>query len=88
MFFLWASSNLVTISSAGKRKSYTVKEKLSIIERVKKDKSKAKIRKEIGIPEATICGWMGEAARLQSFVDKIESSGLERKKRDYQKMMP
>lgn len=47
----------------GKHKSYTVKGKL-IIERIKKGKSKGKIRKELGITEATISRWMGKETRL------------------------
>jgi transposase-like protein len=37
-----------------KRKNYTIVEKLKIIERVKKGKSKTSLFREHGIPEGTI----------------------------------
>jgi transposase-like protein len=64
-----------------KRKSYTIKEKLSVIERVKSGVSKAQIKRELGIPEGTIRGWITEEGRLRSFLDKLDNIlGLERKK--------
>lgn len=67
--------------SEKKRKSYNIKEKLDIIEKVKSGISKAKIKRDFGIPEGTIRGWVAEEKKLRSFVDKVdETSGLQRKK--------
>lgn len=64
-----------------KRKSYTVEEKLAIIDRVKKGTSKAHLKRELGIPESTIRGWMQEEERLLSFLDNVDkTSALLRKK--------
>lgn len=64
-----------------KRKAYSVKEKLDIINKVKSGVSKANIRREYGIPEGTVRGWMAEETKLNSFVDKLDQeTGLTRKK--------
>jgi predicted transcriptional regulator len=47
-----------------KTRSYTIKEKLSVIERVKSGVSKAQIKRELGIREGTIRGWLTEEGRL------------------------
>ncbi|XP_032817455.1 uncharacterized protein LOC116946555 isoform X3 [Petromyzon marinus] len=72
---LWVMANV------NRRKSYTIKEKLAIIERVKSGVSKAHINRELGIPEGTIRGWIAEEGRLRWFLDKLdEAPGLQRKK--------
>jgi hypothetical protein len=55
------------MTNINKRKSYTIKEKLSVIERVKSVVSKAQIKRELDIPEGTIRGWITEEGRLRSF---------------------
>jgi hypothetical protein len=44
------------MANINKRKSYTIKDKLSVIERVKSGVSKAQIKRELGIPEGTNTG--------------------------------
>uniref|UniRef100_S4R5E2 HTH CENPB-type domain-containing protein n=1 Tax=Petromyzon marinus TaxID=7757 RepID=S4R5E2_PETMA len=69
------------MANVNRRKSYTIKEKLAIIERVKSGVSKAHINRELGIPEGTIRGWIAEEGRLRWFLDKLdEAPGLQRKK--------
>jgi transposase-like protein len=69
------------MANFNKRKSYTIKEKLSIIERVKSDVSKAQIERDLGTPEGTIRGWITEERRLRPFLDKLDNIlGLERNK--------
>ncbi|KAK9721599.1 CENP-B N-terminal DNA-binding domain [Popillia japonica] len=64
-----------------KRHSYSVKEKLEIIKKVKSGVTKACIRREFGIPEGTVRGWMAEETKLNSFIDKLdEGTSLNRKK--------
>jgi hypothetical protein len=48
---------------------------------VKSGVSKAQIKRELGIPEGTIRGWITEERRLRSFLDKLDNTpGMERKK--------
>jgi transposase-like protein len=69
------------MANVNKRKSYTIKEKLTVIERVKSGVLKAQIERELGIPEGTIRGWIAEEGRLRSFLDKLDKTpGLEMKK--------
>jgi hypothetical protein len=69
------------MANINKRKSYTIKEKVTVIERVKSGVSKAQIKRELGIPEGTIRGWIAEEGRLCSFLDKLDKTlGLESKK--------
>lgn len=64
-----------------KRKAYSMKEKLEIINKVKNGISKASISKDFGIPEGTIRGWIAEESKLNSFVNKLdEDATLNRKK--------
>lgn len=66
---------------SAKRKTYTIKEKLCIIERVKRGDSKSSLFREFGVPEGTIRGWMKEEEKLLSFVDQVDDKiGLDRKK--------
>ena len=54
-----------------KQKSYSVAEKLKIIDRVC----------VCGVPEGTIWGWMKEEDKLRNFVNMVDSEiGLQRKK--------
>ncbi|XP_078467850.1 uncharacterized protein LOC144730896 isoform X1 [Lampetra planeri] len=72
---------LLVMANVNRRKSYTIKEKLAIIERVKSGVSKAHIHRELGIPEGTIRGWIAEEGRLRWFLDKLdEAPALQRKK--------
>jgi hypothetical protein len=69
------------MANVNKRKSYTIKEKLPVIEKVKSGVLKEQIKRELGIPEGTIRGWIAEEGRLRSFLDKLDKTpGLERKK--------
>ena len=66
---------------SAKRKTYTIKEKLGIIDRVKRGDSKSSLFREFGVPEGTIRGWMKEEDKLRSFVDQVDDKiGLDRKK--------
>ena len=47
-----------------KRKSYSVAEKLKIIDRVKRGETKASLSRVCGFPEGTIWGWMKEEDKL------------------------
>jgi transposase-like protein len=51
------------MANINKRRSYTKKDKLSVIERVKSGVSKAQVKRELGIPEGTIRGWITEEGR-------------------------
>jgi transposase-like protein len=61
------------VANINKRKSYTIKEKLSVIEQVKSGVSKAQIKRELGILEGTIRGWITEEGRLRSFLDQLDN---------------
>lgn len=64
-----------------RRKAYSLKEKIEIINKVKGGVSKASISREYGIPQGTVKGWFTEEAKLNSFVDKLDGdTGLTRKK--------
>ncbi|XP_069687968.1 tigger transposable element derived 5-like [Periplaneta americana] len=64
-----------------KRKSYSVKEKLAVIARIKNGESKSSIKKQCGIPEGTLRGWLDDEAKLLSFVNRVEDEvGLCRKR--------
>ncbi|XP_066903338.1 jerky protein homolog-like [Halyomorpha halys] len=64
-----------------KRKSYTVEEKLAIINRVKNGASKAQLKRELGIPESTIRGWVDEEEKLISFINNVDNNSALRRKR-------
>jgi hypothetical protein len=61
------------MANINKRKSYTIKEKLSVIEPVKSGVSKAQIKRELSIPKGTIRGWITEEGRLRPFLDKSDN---------------
>ena len=54
-----------------KRKSYSVKEKFNVIERIRSGDTKANISRETGISESTLCGWVKEEANLKNYVDIV-----------------
>ena len=65
----------------GKRKAYTVAEKLVLVQRVRNGESQAKVVRDTGVPESTLRGWLKEEAKLREFVVTVdESGGLKRKK--------
>jgi hypothetical protein len=64
-----------------KRKSYSVREKLDVIARVKQGESQAKVSRDNGVPESTIRGWIKDEPKLRDFVDVVDSTdGMKRKK--------
>jgi hypothetical protein len=62
------------MANVNKTKSYTIEEKLTVIERVKSGVSKAQIKRELAIPEGTIRGRIAEEERQRSFLDKLDKS--------------
>lgn len=61
--------------------AYSIKQKLELIERVRKGESKAKIGREFGIPESTLRGWCKEEDKLREFVQDLDDdAGLQRKR--------
>jgi len=50
--------------STRKRKSYSVKDKLEAVERVKRGESQAKVSRDVSISESTLRGWLKNEAKL------------------------
>ena len=57
-----------------KRKAYSVKEKLVLIDRIKAGESQAKVCRETGVHEATLRGWIRDESKLRNFVHNVEES--------------
>jgi hypothetical protein len=55
-----------------KRKAYTIKEKLGIMDIVKHRDLKAGLFQEFGVPEGTVHEWMKVEDKLQLFVNQID----------------
>ena len=58
------SINTTLIMSTRKRKSYSVKDKLEAVERVKRGESQAKVSRDVSISESTLRGWLKNEAKL------------------------
>uniref|UniRef100_A0A0L8FT06 HTH psq-type domain-containing protein n=1 Tax=Octopus bimaculoides TaxID=37653 RepID=A0A0L8FT06_OCTBM len=64
-----------------KRKSYSVMEKLDLVDSIRNDGFKVKLSRETGIPESTLHGWVKDEANLTNYVNTVvDSEGLARKK--------
>ncbi|KII61190.1 Tigger transposable element derived 5 [Thelohanellus kitauei] len=64
-----------------KRKSYSVKDKLEINDRIKNGESKAKISRETCIAESTLRGWMKQEEILRGCVGSVvEGEALKKMK--------
>ena len=68
-----------------KRKAYSVEDKLSAISNVRgesrvRGESQAKVSRDLGVAESTLCGWLKDENKLREFVHSInEIGGLARK---------
>ncbi|KAG6931620.1 tigger transposable element derived 5 [Chelydra serpentina] len=56
----------------GKRKAYTVQEKLDAIKRHRNGETQAKISRDIGINESTFHGWLKNADKLGSYMHNLD----------------
>jgi hypothetical protein len=66
-----------------KRKKHINKEKLGIIDRLKRGDSEASLFREFGIPEGIIHGGMRDKNNLRLFVNQVDDKlDLDRKKAD------
>ncbi|CAM4549744.1 unnamed protein product [Lepidochelys olivacea] len=66
---------------SGKRKAYSVQEKLEAIEQLKNCKTQAKISRDIGINEFIFCGWLKNTDELGTYIHNLdEEHGLQRKR--------
>lgn len=64
-----------------KRKCYSVREKLNLIDRVRNGEGQTKVAREMSVAESTLRGWLKDEAKLREFVDTVEESeGLARKR--------
>ena len=63
-----------------KRKAWTVSDKVNAVERINNGKSQAKVSRDIGVSESTLCGWLKDKEKLREFLHMVdESDGLNRK---------
>ena len=70
-----------TPKSASKRKAWSVSDKLSAVDRVRRGESQAKISRDIGVSESTLRGWLKDELKLREFVHSVdETDGLARKR--------
>lgn len=63
-----------------KRKAFTIKEKLELVDRVRNGDSQAKIVKETGVNESTLRGWLRNEEKLRGYAETVDKDGLQRKK--------
>ncbi|XP_007892178.2 tigger transposable element derived 5-like [Callorhinchus milii] len=64
-----------------KRKSYTVQEKLKIVNRIRSGESQVKVSRDSGIPQSTLRGWLKDEFKLRTFTMTVsEAVGLSRKR--------
>ena len=57
-----------------KRKCYTVREKLNLIDRVRNGEGQTKVAREMCVAESTLRGWLKDENKLREFVDNVEES--------------
>ena len=57
-----------------KRKTYSVKEKLVLIDRIKGGESQAKVCRDTSVHEATLRGWIHDRSKLRNLVHNVEGS--------------
>ena len=61
--------------------AYSVNDKLTVIERVRKGESQAKLSRELNVAESTIRSWLKDENKLREFVHTVdEDDGLLRKR--------
>ena len=63
-----------------KRKAFTIKEKLELVDRIRNGETQSKVVKDTGVNESTLRGWLRSEAKLRSFAETVEKDGLSRKK--------
>uniref|UniRef100_A0A669P904 Tigger transposable element derived 5 n=1 Tax=Phasianus colchicus TaxID=9054 RepID=A0A669P904_PHACC len=65
----------------GKKKAYSIKDKLHAIERVKKGERQASVCRAFGVPGGTLRGWLKDEAKLRWFLEQLGGEvGTQRKK--------
>ena len=55
-----------------KRKQFSIKDKIDIIDQVKNGKSRSAVTKEFSVPEATLRGWLKDEDRLRSSLSEMD----------------
>jgi len=64
-----------------KRKSYSVKEKLEVISRVRNGETQAKVSRETGVPGGTLRGWLKDEHKLKTYLEEVDTEdGLQMRK--------
>ena len=56
-----------------KRKQFSIKDKIDIIDQVKNGKSRSAVTKEFSVPEATLRGWLKDEDRLRSSLSEMDN---------------
>ena len=62
-----------------KRKQFSIKGKIDIIDKVKNGKSRSAVSKEFGFPKATLPGWLKHEDRLRSSLSEMDNPEQNRK---------
>ena len=63
-----------------KRKQFSIKDKIDIIDQVKNGKSRSAVTKEFSVPEATLRGWLKDEDRLRSSLSEMDNPEQKRKR--------
>jgi len=64
-----------------KRKSFTVKEKIETLDRIRSGVRQSQVAKDLGVNESTVRGWKNDEPKLrQMVVGMHENEGLMREK--------
>ena len=63
-----------------KRKQFSIKDKIDIIDQVKNGKSRSAVTKEFSVPEATLRGWLKDEDRLRSSLSEMDNPEEKRKR--------
>ena len=62
-----------------KRKQFSIKGKIDIIDKVKNGKSRSAVTKEFVVPKATLWGWLKDEDRLRSSLSEMDNPEQKRK---------
>ena len=69
------------VTMPGKRKAWSVKEKLAVVDRIRKGEARTKVCKELGLAESTLRGWLKEEVKLREFIYTVDDDdGMQRKR--------
>ena len=64
-----------------KRKSYSVREKLNLVTRIRNGESQCTVSRETSIAESTLRAWLKDEKKLRDYVDTLQDEdGMKRKK--------